>query len=575
VRWLFFFLMLGCLMGPVWAQGVAIRVEVEGVEGAALNNVLAYLSIIHYREDLALTEGQIQRLHQRAPQEIKSALEVYGYYQVQVEPALEKRPEEWVARYRIEPGPRMRIGQINLEITGEGSKDPAFQELQRKFPVKIGDPLDHARYERSRGSLQRLAEERGYFQANFIKQQLLIDLEAYSASISLHFDTGPRYRFGPVIFPETVIRPQLLTRYVPFEENEFYTASGLIELQSALADSGYFTFVEAQPHPELADLKVPISVHLEARKRHRYSIGAGFGTDTGPRINFDWVNRYVNHRGHRFGLGLRASGIRQAFDANYTIPIGDPRTDQFGIAANFGQHITPTWNSLIGQAGVNRVKARRNWRETVFLNYHWEDFNIDGQTGAAALLIPGAAWFRVQADDFTSPRRGNRINVELRGAAQALVSDLSFAQIAFRGKMVRSLGRRSRLLLRGDIGATLVSNFAELPASLRYFAGGDQSIRGYAFSSLGAKGGEGRIIGGRNLLVGSLEYDYRLFDRWTVAAFYDVGNAFNDFSIDVREGAGVGIRWISPVGPIRIDVAAALSKPGNPLRLHIYLGPDL
>jgi translocation and assembly module TamA len=590
------FLLLFLIAGPAWSQ-THLKVEVEGVEGEALKNIMAYLSIAHQKKESQLTEEQIRRLHGKAPNEIKTALEVYGYYRAQVQAELQKHRGRWLARYLIDLGPRMRVRQVDLKITGKGAEDSAFQELRREFPVKKDEPLNQAHYEQGKAALQQLAAERGYFQAKFTQQQLRVNLETYSATADLHFDTGPRYRFGPVEFitgksvqqcqptegarrsqpTESILWPQLLARYVPFKEGELYQASSLAELQTALVGSNYFAEVVAEPCPqEAVNLKVPILVYLQANKRHHYSIGVGFGTNTGPRINLGWQDRYVNRRGHRFSFSLRASEIYQNFDLNYAIPIRDPRTDQFNIAASYGRLSTVTSTSRTGLLGFRQVTAQPGgWQRTLFLDYRRDNFNVGGESGLSYLLIPGMTWFRTQADNLIYPHRGNRISLELQGAAQPLISTSSFAQLTLHGKMIRSVGERSRFLIRGDAGVTWASDFSKLPPSIRYFAGGDQSIRGYNFYAVGAKNSQGRIIGGKNLLVGSVEYDYRFLDKWAIAGFYDAGNSFNGLSLDVQQGAGVGIRWLSPVGPVHVDVAMALSRPGTHIRLHVYIGPDL
>ncbi|ADJ29499.1 surface antigen (D15) [Nitrosococcus watsonii C-113] len=577
MRFFFCLLFFSLKIGAAWSQ-VYLETKVEGVKGEVLENVMAYLSIAHQKKDAQLAEGVIHRLYGKAEGEIKTALEVYGYYQPQIEAELQQRPKKWLARYRIDPGPRMRVGKVDLTVTGEGAEDPAFQALQQDFPIKEGEFLNQTHYEQGKSALQRLASERGYFQANFTQQALRINLDTYSSGAVLRFDTGPRYRFGPVTFTETVVRPQLLARYVPFQEGEFYRSSKVVELQTALVDSDYFAVVEVEPHPQrAANLEVPISVYLQAEKHNRYSVGVGFGTNTGPRLNLGWENRYINRYGHRFNFALNTSKINQTFDASYVIPIGNPRTDRVSIASSIGRRSTVTSNSHIALFGIRRIVARPGgWQETLFLDYRLEDFDVGGDSGLAKLLIPGITWFRRQADDPVYPQRGHRVSLELQGAAQELLSNNTFLQFTLQGKIIRSLGRRSRLLVRGDAGTTWVSDFANLPPSVRYFAGGDQSIRGYAFSSLGAINERDRVIGGKNLLVGSVEYEYRFLDKWAAAAFYDAGNAFNDFSsLEVQQGAGVGVRWISPVGPIRVDFAFALSKPGTPFRLHVNLGPDL
>jgi len=196
-------------------------------------------------------------------------------------------------------------------------------------------------------------------------------------------------------------------------------------------------------------------------------------------------------------------------------------------------------------------------------------------SGLSRLLIPGVSWTRIDADSRIYTTRGSRLALSLQGAARGVLSNTSFAQADLQAKVIRSFGTGNRLIVRGEAGATYVSDFSRLPVSLRFFAGGDNSVRGYAYRSLGPTDASGAVIGGRYLLVGSVEYDRRIVGNWGAAVFYDAGNAFNSRPASLKRGAGVGLRWRSPVGMVRIDLASALSEPGHPLRLHISIGPDL
>ncbi|HAI23845.1 MAG TPA: outer membrane protein assembly factor, partial [Alcanivorax sp.] len=119
------------------------------------------------------------------------------------------------------------------------------------------------------------------------------------------------------------------------------------------------------------------------------------------------------------------------------------------------------------------------------------------------------------------------------------------------------------------------SDVTELPASIRFFAGGDASVRGFAYESLGPLDNDGEVIGGRHLLVGSLEYDHPISEQWSLAVFTDAGNAFNNFDdYEIRHSAGFGVRWRSPLGPIRVDFARGIEE-GREWRLHLSMGPDL
>jgi translocation and assembly module TamA len=156
-----------------------------------------------------------------------------------------------------------------------------------------------------------------------------------------------------------------------------------------------------------------------------------------------------------------------------------------------------------------------------------------------------------------------------------LGSDTDLLQTRLQGKFVRPLGQNQRLLLRGDLGLSYVSDFDALPATLRFFAGGDQSVRGYAYNSLGPEDASGEVIGGRHLVVGSIEYERRIKEKWGAAVFYDVGNALNSLGDPLRYSVGIGARWRSPVGPVRVDLGIPITEAEDAVRLHISLGPDL
>ena len=168
----------------------------------------------------------------------------------------------------------------------------------------------------------------------------------------------------------------------------------------------------------------------------------------------------------------------------------------------------------------------------------------------------------------------------MSGSPETLGSSVSFVQLYGRAKYIHPLGK-GRLLLRAEAGMTEVDELTSLPASVRFFAGGDASVRGYDYESLGPKedievDGEivSEVVGGNNLLVTSIEYDYLVRPKWAIAAFYDQGNAGNDFDFDFARSVGLGVRWISPIGPVRIDVAKALDE-GRGWALHLSMGPDL
>lgn len=567
-------MMASLWVGAAWAAP-DLEVEINGVKDERLENVRQLLSIEQQKAEENLTPARIRRLHQQAEAEIQQALEPFGYYRVRVNGELQETEKGWLARYRIEPGPQIKISRLQIELQGDARDDPEFRKLLGDLPIREGGPFLHQRYEQAKNQLRNLAAERGYFDASLERHRVEVDLQSYTARIQMQLDSGPRYRFGPVQFEHTVIKEELLRDFVQFEAGEPYLASKLLELQSSLIDSDYFELVEVDPQPDQSeDLRVPLVVKLTPRPRSRYSFGIGYGTDTGARGSVGFERRYVNRRGHRFRSELQLSQIRTQVDARYDIPVRDPRTDRVFVRTRFSDEDLDTSSSTSFEVGGGLEQTFGYWRQVLSLTYLDSDFTVGIQDGHTALLMPGASWTRLKRDDDLFTRHGSRVGVELRGAYEGLLSDTSFTQVRVHGKWIRSLGR-NRILVRGEAGSTWVDDFSALPPSIRYFAGGDYSVRGFEYQSLGPEDSAGNVIGGRHLLVGSIEYEHRLKDKWAAAVFYDVGNAIDDFDDELEHSAGVGLRWRSPVGWVRIDVAKPLTEADEGIRLHLTIGPDL
>jgi translocation and assembly module TamA len=243
--------------------------------------------------------------------------------------------------------------------------------------------------------------------------------------------------------------------------------------------------VDVRPQRDLArEHTVPVEVTVEPRKKHRFSLGLGYGTDTGPRGTLAWKNRRLNRRGHQVQSALELSGIRNSLLAAYEIPLKRPVTDRFAAQAGYRTEDTETSDSETLSIGVRRTRLRPgDWLETLSLDYQAEDFTVGDTARRSIMLIPGVSWARTRADNPVTPTRGSRWLLEFRGAETALGSDTDLLQTRLQGKFIRSLGQNQRLLLRGDLGLSYVSDFDALPATMRFFAGGDQSVRGYALTA--------------------------------------------------------------------------------------------
>ena len=558
--------------------GNTLTVTVEGGDEQLRNNVLAYLEINRYVDKPIPDEVRLRWLHNRAEQEIHQALEPFGYFEPSIESSLTHTAKGWVALYRITPGRPLRISELDVEVLGEGKRDPAFEKLLDNLPLAVGQTLDQPKYEQIKSAMESLATERGYFNAHFTERAIRVDLQAYQAAIHLHYDTGRRYRFGNIAFKQDFLSPELLDRYPHFKPGDPYDVNQLMKLQSDLGSSNYFSQVEVNAPPDTDTGIAPVSVTLEPGKQRKYSAGLGYGTDTGFRTKLRAEQRWLNPQGHHYKAELGYSQVKSLIGFKYMIPGTDPTTDEYAIVAGYVRQNNDNKKYQTYKIGGSYQQQDGLWLKNYSLDLQYEEYSIGNLISSehSLLLIPGLNWTWVDADDRTYPTRGLLFGFELRGASTALLSDTNFLQGLLDLRWIHALNDSNRLLARGSLGATIVDHFEKLPPSLRFFTGGDASVRGYDYEKIGPTDSEGTVIGGKNLIVASLEYEHRVWGNWGVAAFVDTGDAFDGPTPDLKTGVGLGLRWISPVGPLRIDFAHGLDRPpGSAFRFSFSVGPDL
>ncbi|MCP4769082.1 MAG: outer membrane protein assembly factor [Gammaproteobacteria bacterium] len=568
-------LLAALFSSKLWAQPV-IQVEIEGIDKLLETNVRLFLSIEQQRDHALMSEGRMRRLHQKATSEITTALQPYGYYQPQITPSLTQlETGEWQARYVVDTGPGLPIAEVTLNIIGPMKEDPLLQNVLRDRGLKPGDTFVHPEYESLKSGLSGFASERGYVEAKFTRARVEIDLNLYQARVYLDFESGPRYRFGEITLDQEVLEPKFLNRYIPFKKSDPYSLEQIILLQRSLNDSAYFQVVEVVPGIPLADSReIPIRVSLSPRKRHRYDFGLGYGTDTGARAKVGWRMPRVNQRGHRIDSEIIVSEIGHDIGANYRVPVRNPRTDQLVYSISEVKEETDTNDSDLRSLAISFNHNRVKWREVLTLSYEQEDFVVGDDSGDSTLLIPGVSWTRTWGGDFINVLDGLRFSFGVRGASESFVSDTDFTQLVGGIKFITSIDARNRFIARGTLGTTNTSDFDQLPSSIRFFAGGTNSVRGYAYESLGPTDESGDVIGGEHLMTGSIEFEHYFSDNLGMAVFIDAGNALESFGDDLEQGAGFGLRWKSPVGPVRVDLADAISTDDG-WRLHLNIGPDL
>jgi len=549
-------------------------VLITGVEDPLKSNVLAHMRL----DDEACDQDPVRIRHRfdSAPANIRTALRPFGYYHVNIEADLDQSDGEcWQAVFRIDPGKPVLYGEVRIEVRGEGGEMAAFQSLVAQADLRTGEQLSHADYEAIKSQLLVAVREYGFFDSELLTSELKVDLDTRRADVTLILDTGARYRFGELHINGDILNEEFLKRYVGFEVGAPFEQRRIRQLHNDLVRGDYFASVDIRTQT-LDNNVADIVLTLEEGRRIRYGVGVGFGTDTGLIVRGDMVVRRVNRRGHRLELDTELSTARQNATFDYRMPGMRPQKDWYSVYGGLSRRDSEAIESIGWKTGIRENRFHNlNWSSAPFLELTAEHFRQDGEWSTSFALVPGWGINFIAADAADRPTRGIRLRGEVAGASSKVLSDASFIRFLFNGKTILPLSRRGRLLLRGEAGWMATSDFDDVPPDWRFYAGGDRSVRGYDYQALGPLDDEGRAIGGQELLTGSIEGDWRAFGNWSGAVFVDAGNVGEgDLLRDLPWSVGFGVRWYSPVGPIRLDLAFP-QQGEDDFRVHVSMGPDL
>lgn len=547
------------------------EVRINGLASGTLDNVRLMMSLA--KENCASPEWKVRNLFTLADQEIDQGLRALGYYHGVVKKNLTFGQGCWQADFTVDAGVRVVIKDISIDYVGIADTDKELQKLRKKLLKNAGSPLNHGVYESMKGKIDGLAREQGYLKGVFTEKKLLIDKQLNLAHIKLVYSAGKRRVFGDLTVNQTILNPDFVAKYIAIKPGDFYTSEQLAKTHNDLAKSGYFDQVDIHPEAENPDFSVPITINLNPKKRHHYALGLGYDTDIGPLISAAYDNRRLNRRGHFLNSELDLSPVLSTADVEYSVPLLNPVSDFASVGAGLKREDTDTFKTLSAKlSGRLKHALDSGWKQTLFLDLDYEDFQIGANTTQTLLLVPGGSWLKSVSNNAMRPSKGYRAKVDVSGSYKNPLSDVSFLQGAVSATLMYPLPWRSKLVGRTELGATWVDQFELLPTSYRFYAGGINSIRGYAYKELGPKDDQGIVVGGRYLTVLSMEYEKAVFNEWGLAAFLDTGNAYNPDNILLKTGVGLGVRWYSPFGPVRVDFALPLNDADSSFQIHFAAG---
>lgn len=575
------------LMQSQWTGDVLQSIEVQGLDKKEEKNALAFVSL-NGLLDRAMDQPEYNRyMFERGKKEIAQALQPFGYYTPEIsysiyQSAKGETDENGVTKnmlkivYTVKRGEPVRVRDVSVIFAGEVLDDAKYLTELGSINLRPGDVLYHPDYESYKGNIQRLSAQYGYFAGAFREHVIYVDLEKALADISLHYDSGKRSSFGRTHFRlnRPALDEQLLRRYQTFMYGDGFDAEKVAQMQSHLMNSGYFAEVFVDTKIPEEGQPVDVDVDLNMAKRNHYAVGLGYSTDDGARIRFNYDRRWVNRYGHQFSSRLYFSERRANFDNIYRIPGRDPVNDQYYFKFGAEKSINDDYDTEKYYASGGYAFIKNRLSHDYSINYLDEDFKIGTDKAHVRLIYPQASWLYSSTDNLINPSDGYQLRLRLRGASGSLGSDLSLVQATVFGKFLKSLSDKQRLSFRGALGSTWTTDFHQLPTTLRFFAGGDRSVRGYNYESIGERDVNKEVLGGKNLWVSSAEYEYFFKPNWAWATFIDAGDAFQNH-IDPKIGAGFGLHWISPVGPIKFDVAHGFNDDyGDTVRVHLIVGAE-
>jgi translocation and assembly module TamA len=606
---------------------------ISGVSEPLLTNVQSHVKDFGIADRARFSAGQFDELAESAEARAREALKPFGYYRPNIATSIESAGgEKWRLNVRIEPGPAVRVNEVTVGLRGAGAAQEDLREWRANWPLGKGEILDQAVWDEQKQIALSLANAEGYLNARFAEHKVELDLARSEARLTLILDTGEQAVFGSVEFVQDVVEPHTLRSVPRFQPGSPFRPDLVESLRLDLWTTGYFTdiAVEEQRMLQQSPPKVNIVASMETKTKNTYQGTLGFGTDTGFRTQALWSRHPLSPRGDRLDLGIGYQEIDDQFTlrGDYRIP---RRVDkrQYWVSTltlrrdkqdlevkrneddnHFIQLATGNVDDLFLRVGrlhvrdVNEGKIR--YFETMFAQYLRESFSFDPGADAEPAIVD---LFRDEqlGGVFRDTVRTIALGIEwdwpaVTGSGFGIVghherawiftssnlwgSDEDFTQIYL--STLRNFIRADRwkLLLRAEAGYTdakvdrltldvegepLPLSLTRLPNQYRFKAGGSHSVRGYAFEEL-----SNNDIGSNNIITASAEIEMRFRENWSAAAFVDIGNAFNDWNdFELRRGAGVGLRWYTIAGALRLDVAQAMDFEGRPWRIHFTIGTPL
>ena len=572
-----FFLLLALWISAAFAQdgATAWRIELESPEEVR-ELLREHLDVYRYRGRPGVDADMLQRLVARTAAEAEELLATAGYFAPQIEALSAPSPEITTIHIKVSPGPIARVSKANISINGAITADPAeakrVAEVTQRWRLQPGTPFRQSDWDSAKEAMLREFVFDGYPAARITASTAEVDPKAAQVFIDVAIDSGPLFRFGSTRIEGLHRYPrQLVENLQHFRPGERYSHEAVVRYQTDLQASGFFrsASVAVDTDPSQASA-ASIQVRVVEHPEKKVDLGLGYSTDTGPRAEAQFTHYNTLQPGWQGTSKLSVDAKEQTLNAELALtPESSGWRNRFGAEALHSD----IENLITRRFGIT---AQRAWR-TPEKEHDWAlKLQVEEQSLTAGpvdnlnALTLNYSWTSRKVDDLLRPRRGHMVNLQLGGASQTLLSTRSFVRAYSRALQIVPFGRHDRIHVRGEAGAVWADSRDGIPSEFLFRAGGDQSVRGYDYQSLGVTKGSS-IVGGRFLGVATIEYQHDFTPQWGGALFVDGGNAADTPSaLKPVYGYGAGVRWITPAGALNLDIAKP--QENGRVRLHFTLG---
>ncbi|GAC27942.1 outer membrane protein [Glaciecola pallidula DSM 14239 = ACAM 615] len=561
------------------------------IDSQVMDNIQLHLAGLNFPEN----DYELAQFEKQTLVKITTAIRAYSYYQATVvlNNFNKKSFDNDGVQILLTLGAKLIVSEVVLEYDRSAAQQAHFPSELKDIITLLkafeGKPLEQSKYDGLKSRIQSFSLIFGYFDFVLDKSEVQVSLAKNEASIYWKFNFGSRYRFGNLEYIGENRGMELVEAVKPFSESEYFDQQKVSEFTQRIRQTSYYdnvivrANVNAMSSEQRVGKIVPIEVLLTAKPKDTYQFGIGASTDSGPRVTVNWKRPWVNLRGHSLSSELYISGPKKNVAVGYTIPMANPLNDFFKVQMGYQEVNEEQRDSQTYTLAAQRqlgAKNKNDWDKIIFLRYEYENFiqGIDEEQ-STQLLLPGFTFNRVRKDGELFVNWGDRQQLTVEAASDRVISDLNVLRITARTKWIRSFGKH-RYIVRGDAGAIVTNDFEQVPSSLRFFVGGDQSVRGFGLNKVSEERidettGLDELVGAQFLAVVSVEYAYQVSNDWRVAIFVDTGSANNEIGKSPIYGTGLGVHWLSPIGTIRLYFARGFSDKENTKRLHFSIGPGI